>query len=185
MHRCSFIALFCKCYTNVINGFFTFWGIYLIIADYRWETILKGLILIFIISLLPSLWEISQYLDSALWQALYPNVESLAALSKVSNASYVERILLDAASMAFNVIFPLILMYLVNEAGGGRPGGAFNATDSQSKNIGGTSGQMASGGATGSINSAGRGIGKGIEGWRKWRADRKEQAGLPPGGSRY
>ena len=77
-------------------------------------------------------------------------------------------------------------MYLVNEAGGGRPGGAFNATDSTiRKIIGGTSGQMASGGATGSINSAGRGIGKGIEGWRKWRADRKEQAGLPPGGSRY
>ncbi len=169
----------------LLMGIFTFWGIYLIIADYRWETILKGLILIFIISILPGLWSISQHLDSALWQALYPGVDTLAALAKKSNDSYVERILLDAASTVFNVIFPLILMYLVNEAGGGRPGAAFQSTQGSAENIGGTSGRMAGSSAGGAVNTAERGAQKGIDKFRQWRAGRRDQTNLPPGGSRY
>ncbi len=169
----------------LLMGIFAFWGIYLIIADYRWETILKGLILIFIISILPGLWSISQHLDSALWQALYPGVDSLAALADKSKDSYVERILLDAASTVFNVIFPLILMYLVNEAGGGRPGSAFQSTQTGADNIGGTSGRMAGSSAGGAVNTAERGAQKGIDKFRQWRAGRRDQANLPPGGSRY
>ena len=169
----------------LLMGIFAFWGIYLIVADYRWETILKGLILIYIISILPGLWSISQHLDSALWQALYPGVDSLAALADKSNDSYVERILLDAASTVFNVIFPLILMYLVNEAGGGRPGGAFQAADARADQLGGTGGRMAGNTAGAGVNTAGRTAGKGIEGWRNWRDARRNKANLPPGGSRY
>jgi membrane protein len=169
----------------LLMGIFAFWGIYLIIADYRWETILKGLILIFIISILPGLWSISQHLDSALWQALYPGVDSLAALADKSKDSYVERILLDAASTVFNVIFPLILMYLVNEAGGGRPSGAIEAGDAQAKNIGNVGGRMAGNTAGAGVNTAGRAAGKGIESWRNWRNARRDKGNLPPGGSRY
>ena len=169
----------------LLMGIFAFWGIYLIIADYRWETILKGLILIFIISILPGLWSISQHLDSALWQALYPGVDTLAALAEKSNDSYVERILLDAASTVFNVIFPLILMYLVNEAGGGRPSGAIEAGDAQAKNIGNVGGRMAGSTAGAGVNTAGRTAGKGIESWRNWRDARRNKGNLPPGGSRY
>ena len=169
----------------LLMGIFTFWGIYLIIADYRWETILKGLILIFIISLMPGLWAISQHLDNALWQALYPDVNTLAELANRSNKNYVERILLDAASTMFNVIFPLILMYLVNEAGGGRPGAAFQSTQGSAENIGGTSGRMAGSSAGGAVNTAERGAQKGIDKFRQWRAGRRDQANLPPGGSRY
>lgn len=169
----------------LLMGIFTFWGIYLIIADYRWETILKGLILIFIISILPGLWSISQHLDSALWQALYPGVDTLAALAEESNESYVERILLDAANTVFNVIFPLILMYLVNEAGGGRPSGAIEAGDAQAKNIGNVGGRMAGNTAGAGVNTAGRAAGKGIESWRNWRNARRDKGNLPPGGSRY
>ena len=115
----------------LLMGIFCFWGIFMIIADYRWETILKGLVLIFIISLLPGLWAITQYLDSALWHALYPDVDALSKAMKKQSENYVERLLLDAASTVFNVIFPLILMYLVNEAGGGRPGGAIQAADAR------------------------------------------------------
>ena len=169
----------------LLMGIFAFWGIYLIIADYRWETILKGLILIFIISILPGLWSISQHLDSALWQALYPGVDSLAALADKSNDSYVERILLDAASTVFNVIFPLILMYMVNEAGGGRPSGAIEAGDAQAKNIGNVGGRMAGSTARAGVNTAGRTAGKGIESWRNWRDARRDKGNLPPRGSRY
>ena len=169
----------------LLMGIFAFWGIYLIVADYRWETILKGLILIYIISILPGLWSISQHLDSALWQALYPGVDTLAALAEKSNDSYVERILLDAASTVFNVIFPLILMYLVNEAGGGRPGAAFQATDARADQIGGTGGRSAGNTATTGVNTAGRAAEKGIEGLRGWRNARRDKANLPPGGSRY
>ena len=169
----------------LLMGIFTFWGIYLIIADYRWETILKGLILIFIVSVLPGLWSISQHLDSALWQALYPGVDSLATLADKSNDSYVERILLDAASTGFNIIFPLILMYLVNEAGGGRPGEAISSSNGQAENIGRTSGRMAGNSAGAGINASGRAAGKGIEGWRNWRDARRDKGNLPPGGSRY
>ena len=169
----------------LLMGIFAFWGIYLIIADYRWETILKGLILIFIISILPGLWSISQHLDSALWQALYPGVDTLAALAEKSNDSYVERILLDAASTVFNVIFPLILMYLVNEAGGGRPEGAISPGNGQAENIGRTGGRMAGSTAGAGVNTAGRTAGKGIESWRNWRDARRAKGNLPPGGSRY
>ena len=75
----------------LLMGIFAFWGIYLIIADYRLETILKGLILIFIISLLPSLWAITQYLDNALWQALYPDIDSLELAAKRQSGNYVYR----------------------------------------------------------------------------------------------
>lgn len=169
----------------LLMGIFVFWGIYLIIADYRWETILKGLILIFIISLLPGLWAITQYLDATLWHALYPDVDSLAVAVKRQSGNYVERILLDAASTVFNVIFPLILMYMVNEAGGGRPGGAFQSSQTGAENIGGTSGRMAGNTAGAGVNTAGRTTGKGIDGLRSWRAARRDKANLPPGGSRY
>ena len=169
----------------LLMGIFTFWGIYLIVGDYRWETILKGLILIFVISVMPGLWSISQHLDNALWQALYPEVTSLKDLANKSNGNYVERILLDAASTVFNVIFPLILMYLVNEAGGGRPGAAFQSSQTGAENIGGTSGRMAGNTAGAGVNTAGRATGKGIDGLRSWRAARRDKANLPPGGSRY
>ena len=169
----------------LLMGIFAFWGIYLIVADYRWETILKGLILIYIISILPGLWSISQHLDSALWQALYPGVDTLVALAEKSNDSYVERILLDAASTVFNVIFPLILMYLVNEAGGGRPGGAISPGNGQAENIGRTGGRMAGSTAGAGVNTAGRGASMGMDKFRQWRANRKDRSNLPPGGSRY
>ena len=131
------------------------------------------------------MWSISQHLDSALWQALYPGVDTLVALAEKSNDSYVERILLDAASTVFNVIFPLILMYLVNEAGGGRPGGAISPGNGQAENIGRTGGRMAGSTAGAGVNTAGRGASMGMDKFRQWRANRKDRSNLPPGGSRY
>ena len=165
----------------LLMGIFTFWGIYLIVADYRWETILKGLILIFIISILPGLWSISQHLDNALWQALYPEITSIKDLANRGNGSYVERILLDAASTVFNIIFPLILMYLVNEAGGGRPGEAISTSSRGAEQVSSSGGRIAGNSASGAVNTAK----KGIEGLRDWRNARRDKANLPPGGSRY
>ena len=162
----------------LLMGIFCFWGIYLIVADYRWETILKGLILIFIISTLPGLWSISQHLDSALWYALYPDIKDLATLANKSNESYVERILLDAASTVFNVIFPLILMYLVTEAGGGNPGQAINPSAGHAEKTGGIGGRIAGNSVSGTGKEA-------LDKVRDFRARRNINRNLPPGGSKY
>ena len=166
----------------LLMGIFCFWGIYLIVADYRWETILKGLILIFIISTLPGLWSISQHLDSALWYALYPDIKDLTTLANKSNESYVERILLDAASTVFNVIFPLILMYLVTEAGSAK------ATQAYSSGAQGAAEQVARTGGSmtgGAVSGVGRDAKTGIDKLRNWRDRRNANRNLPPGGSKY
>ena len=165
----------------LLMGIFCFWGIYLIVADYRWETILKGLILIFIISMMPSLWATTQYLDSALWHALYPDLSELSTAMRRTNQNYVERLSLDAASTVFNVIFPLILMYLVTEAGGGKPGQAIQASSSRAEGVGRAGGNMV-GGAT---SGAGRDTKNAMDKVRDWRNRRNINRNLPPGGSKY
>lgn len=165
----------------LLMGIFCFWGIYLVVADYRWETILKGLILIFIISMLPSLWAITQYLDSALWNALYPNLENLSTAMRRSSQNYVERLLLDAASTVFNVIFPLILMYLVTEAGGAKASQAYSASDTRAEQIGRTGGNMTGGSASGVSRDAKNSMDR----LRNWRNQRNNNRNLPPGGSKY
>lgn len=165
----------------LLMGIFCFWGIYLVVADYRWSTILKGLILIFIISILPGLWSVSQHLDSALWHALYPNIDNLASLAVQSKESYVERLLLDAANTVFNVIFPLILMYLVTEAGGGNATQAYSASNNRAEQIGRTGGSMAGG----TVSGASRDGKAAIDKLRNWRDRRNANRNLPPGGSKY
>lgn len=137
--------------------------------------------MIMVISMLPSLWAISQYLDGALWHALYPDIDTLSKEVRRVNQSYVERVILDAANTVFNIIFPLILMYWVAEAGGGSPSRAMQASDAQAKNVGNTGGNMAGGAASGGIRNAGGGLAKAKE----WRASRKINRNLPPGGSKY
>lgn len=165
----------------LLMGIFCFWGIYLILADYRWEAILKGLTLIIIITLLPGLWSVSQHLDSALWQALYPNVEDLTTLANTSNESYVERILLDAANTVFNVIFPLILMYLVTEAGSAKATQAYSTGAQGSEQVARTGGSMTGG----AVSGVGRDAKTGIDKLRNWRDRRNANRNLPPGGSRF
>lgn len=165
----------------LLMGLFCFWGLYLIIADYRWDAILKGLIMIMVISMLPSLWAISQYLDGALWHALYPDIDSLSKEVRRVNQSYVERVILDAANTVFNIIFPLILMYWVAEAGSAKATQAYSSSTGQAENIGRTGGSMAGGAATG----AGRNVGAGIDKVKDWRRNRIANKGLPPGGSKY
>ena len=170
----------------LLMGIFCFWGIYLVVADYRWQTILKGLIMILIITLMPGLWAITQHLDGALWNALYPDVVKLGTAVKQQGESYVERILLDAASTVFNVIFPMLLMYIVAEAGGGHPGQAIQAGHGYAENVGRTGSQITTNAA---ISGTGRGVDRGIDRVREWRENRTRMRnankGLPPGGSRF
>lgn len=169
----------------LLMGIFCFWGFYLVLSDYRWQTIFKGLVMIFIITLMPGLWAITQHLDNALWGALYPDVIKLGSAVKQQSASYVERILLDAAGTVFNIIFPMLLMYIVAEAGGGSPGGVIAGAERQANNVGG----VASGMSSSTISGAGRGVDSRINQARQWRDNRNKilnaNKGLPPGGSRF
>ncbi len=127
----------------LLMGIFAFWGIYLIVSSYRGETVFRGLVLIFAITLLPSIWAIADHLDSYLYQAMFPYNDVKDYSDKSS--STVERMVLDGASTVFYVIFPFILLYMISEAGGPKGGIALQSTDKQSSNLGRTTGGLGGG----------------------------------------
>ncbi len=115
----------------LLMGIYAFWGIYLIVSSYRGETVFKGLVLIFAITLLPSIWAIADHLDGHLYQALFPYNDVKDATTR--DSSTVERMILDGASTVFYIIFPFILMFMISEAGGPRGHDAIGDIDRQSK----------------------------------------------------
>lgn len=165
----------------LLMGIFCFWGIYVILSSYRWETIFKGLVLIYVISIMPGLWAITQHLDGTLWSAMYPEVNGLSEAARSHLENPVERILLDAATTVFNVIFPLLLMYVVMEAGVGNPTAGIQSTTKGAEQISRNAGSSAGSGVSG--------ISHGVGGWRdRFRinnANQTDRDNLPPGGTRY
>lgn len=165
----------------LLMGIFCFWAIYVVLSAYRWETIFKGLVLIYVISIMPGLWAITQHLDSTLWAAMYPDGQGLSAAARSQLESPIERLLLDAATTVFNVIFPLLLMYVVMEAGVGNPTAGIRATSQGADQISRNAGS--------SVGSGTAGMSQGARGWRERFARNKaaqaDKNNLPPGGSRY
>lgn len=99
---------------------FLLWGVFLIIGEMRGMALIKGMMLIFVLSILPSLWSLADHLGNQLFLALYPNAPLDAwSLSQLfGEHSTVERVVLDIVTTAFYVVLPLLMLYLVAEAGG-------------------------------------------------------------------
>ncbi|MCB1810687.1 MAG: conjugal transfer protein TraG N-terminal domain-containing protein [Candidatus Competibacteraceae bacterium] len=101
---------------------FILWGVFLIIGEMRGMTLVKGMMLLFVLSIIPSLWSLADYIDDQLFLALYPGAPTFS-LSNIpaelmSDHSTIERVLLTFTTMVFYVVFPLLMLYLVAEAGG-------------------------------------------------------------------
>ena len=103
---------------------FMLWGIFLVFGEMRGMMLIKGLLLIFVLSILPGLWGFADYVDDQLFMALYPNAPALSGLGiakeLMTDHSTIERILLGFTTLIFYVVLPLLMLYLIAEAGGPR-----------------------------------------------------------------
>ena len=159
---------------------YMFWGIYMLIGEMRGTTIIKGMILIFSLTIIPGLWSVADHLDDKLWDAMYD--------------SWIDRplqmVLLDAASGIFYLAIPMIVFYLINLAGAGDHSGALADVQNNAKGLSGNISQAAGKSAgkgysksmnwlvrgntnkEGKITSGGFAV-KGwnglVSGWKKWR----------------
>jgi len=84
--------------------------------------LIKGMMLIFVFSILPSIWAFADHVDDLLFLALYPDTEafSMTSIPKalLTEHSTIERILLTFVTGVFYLFLPLLMLYLVAEAGG-------------------------------------------------------------------
>ena len=126
---------------------FILWGVFLIIGEMRGMMLVKGMMLIFVLSILPSLWSLADYIDDQLFLALYPDAPAMTSIFAIpaelmSDHSTIERLLLTFTTMVFYVVFPLLMLYLVAEAGGPTSGARLTSEgiSSPSKDQGGAAG---------------------------------------------
>lgn len=124
----------------LLMGIFIFWGIFMIASEYQGRTVLKGLSLILVITLFPSLWQVADHLDGALFDALVPQRTNYEK-GEGAKHSHIERLILDMASTVFYIILPLLLLFIVSEAGGSSGERAVQGTDRQTSRIGGDVGR--------------------------------------------
>ncbi len=101
---------------------FLLWGVFLVFGEMRGMMMVKGMMLIFVLSILPGLWGFADYVDDQLFLALFPNAPPMSGMGilkeLMTNHSTIERILLGFTTMVFYVVLPLLMFYLIAEAGG-------------------------------------------------------------------
>ena len=106
----------------LLMAVFLLWGVYLVIGELRGMTLIKGMMLIFVFSILPSIWAFADHVDDLLFLALYPDTEafSITSIPKalLTEHSTIERILMTFVTGVFYLFLPLLMLYLVAEAGG-------------------------------------------------------------------
>ena len=159
-----------------IMAVYMFWGIYMLIGEMRGATIVKGMVLIFSLTIIPGLWSVADHLDDKLWDAMYDSWTD----------GPIQMVLLDAASGIFYLAIPMIVFYLINLAGAGDHSGALADVQNNAKGLSGNVGQATGKGTNKSFNWFVKGdrnskgeiksggfvtkFGSGIKGgWNKWR----------------
>ncbi|HPE73136.1 MAG TPA: conjugal transfer protein TraG N-terminal domain-containing protein [Candidatus Competibacter sp.] len=135
----------------VLMTIFILWGVFLVIGEMRGLVLIKGLMLIFVLSILPGLWNLADLIDDQLFLALYPGAPPVS-LSNIpaellADHSTIERFLLTFTTTVFYVIFPLLMLYVVAEAGGPGSGPtiASSGINNPAQTQGGIAGSAASG----------------------------------------
>ena len=91
----------------ILMTVYMFWGIYMVLGRMSMDAIIKGMILIFSLTIIPGLWAVMEHLDDTLWQAMYGGE---------GTAGVFDMALLDAASNAFYVACIFVLFYVINLA---------------------------------------------------------------------
>ncbi|MBK8168625.1 MAG: conjugal transfer protein TraG N-terminal domain-containing protein [bacterium] len=105
------------------------WALFVVIGEMRGMTLVKGMMLIFVLGILPSLWGFAEYIDDQLFLVLYPGAEPITNPLAIpgqllADPSVVERLILLLVAGAYYIALPLLLLYLIAEVGG--PTGAAN-----------------------------------------------------------
>ena len=155
----------------VLMAIYMFWGFYMVIGAMRGSTMVKGMFLIFGLTIVPSLWALFDHLDDKLWDAMY---------GTSGWTDMFEAILLDTASTIFYFASVMVWFYMINAAGGGDLSGAVKGTsgygDSLTRSFGRGYGSGAGKGLGlllyGKSNAEGKigGFFGGIQNrWNKWR----------------
>ncbi|WP_143143186.1 hypothetical protein [Suttonella ornithocola] len=115
------------------------------------------MVLIFVICIFPGLWAIAEHLDDQLFDAIAQKREAIAGAGGL-NMSMAERLILDMANTAFYFIFPLLLLYLISEAGSARASSVVNDSNSHGRRVGDiggkATGQVAQGASNKVFNSS-------------------------------
>ena len=155
----------------LLMSIFILWGVYLVIGELRGMAVVKGMMLIFALSILPSLWSFADHIDDLLFLTMYPDTKpfSLTSIPEtlMTEHSTIERILLTFVTAVFYLILPMLMLYLIAEAGGPSGGGQMTDTaiNNPARNAGSSGSSVASsthinGGAAGSAAAGIRGIRK-------------------------
>ncbi|MDP8051518.1 hypothetical protein QJU23_03635 [Pasteurella atlantica] len=157
----------------ILMSIYMFWGLYMVIGEFKGQVMIKGMILIMALTIMPGLWAIVEHLDDSLYSAMYSTTNSDDILK-------FNMLLLDITTGIFQIAIVFVIFYLIGEAGGGNPRGVThdsqNSANNFSKNAGNTIGSAASKGirwatigqrnSSGTITSGGFGtkLGNGIKG---------------------
>lgn len=135
----------------ILMSVYMFWGIYLLVGEFKGMTMIKGMILIIALCMMPALWAVIDHLDDSLWKAMYGNRTFTDAF---------EMILLDITTGIFQIAIVFVLFFLIGEAGGGNAGGAVSSSQKHGE-VGARGVGSAAGKGTGTAASQGAKTGGG------------------------
>lgn len=132
----------------ILMTIYMFWGVYMVIGEFKGMTMIRGMILITALTIMPGLWAIIGHLDDKLYSAMYDGV---------SDTSKFNMLLLDIATSIFQIAIVFVVFFLISEAGSTNASGAVNPGQaSMNKAAGGTGGSIGgSAGKTGAWGMAG------------------------------
>ncbi len=158
----------------ILMSVYMFWGIYLIVGEFKGMTMIRGMILIIAVVMMPALWAIVEHLDDGLYSAMYGG--------SVNVTDVFNRALLDITTGIFQIAIVFVLFYLIGEAGGGNARGVVGAdqgmADRASRGIGSSAGGSLSNAGVGATKGAGRfagGVGRRT--WNKLKPKPKYKIG--------
>ncbi len=123
----------------ILMTIYMFWGVYMVIGEFKGMAMIRGMILITALCVMPGLWSIIGHLDDQLYGAMYGGS---------NDHSLFNRLLLDIATSIFEIAIVFVVFFLINQAGGGNAAGAVNDTQTM-----GMKGSQGTGSSIGSSSS--------------------------------
>ena len=127
----------------VMMTVYIFWGVFMIMGEMRGGALVKGLFLLFGLTIIPRIWSIIDHLDDNLFAAMYDSVL----------ANPFNRVLLDAATGVFYFLAPFVVFNMLGMVGFGDASGSMQSSHRESQNLSG---------------SLGRGLGRGGGSLGRW-----------------
>ena len=87
--------------------------VYLIVSEYKVESAITALVLVFVVKMFTLVFELAVYLENSTFIAMYPNMGTWGSMATMG----INRLVLDMMLMMLYVVGPGLLLYLVTMAG--------------------------------------------------------------------